>query len=811
MKKIFIIICGIVTATSNSSSAGNTINSPGTTLSGRITDKSTGESLPGAVIYITDLKTGSAADSAGNYSIDNLPQSIVLVQVSLLGYKLIAERIDLSTTLTKNFAMETSIAELNEIVVTGLSQASERNRTPTPISTITPLKLLQGSSTNLIDAIAAQPGISQVTTGTGISKPVIRGLGYNRVVVVNDGIRQEGQQWGDEHGIEMDEFAINKVEILKGPASLSYGSDAMAGVINMLSAPTLPEGKITGNILTNYQTNNGQFGNSANLAGNIKGYIWDVRYSNKMAHAYQNKYDGYVLNSGYKENTVGGITGFNGSWGYSHLHFSSYNLTTGIVEGDRDSASGNFVKPIALNDSTEEAAIATADDFNSYSPLTPYQKIHHYKAVLNNNFIIGNGNLNAILGWQQNQRQEYGNILYPNDYGLYFLLNTINYDIRYQLPEKNNLNLSFGLNGMQQSSQNKGSEFLIPEYNLFDIGIFAIFKKSIDKLDVSGGLRYDSRNEKGKDLFLNSKGEKVASNYANAFKQFTAFNSTFSGISGSIGATYQFSEKVFTKLNLSRGFRAPNIAEIGANGVHEGTGRYEIGDAGLAAENSLQCDYSIGLNSMHVSAEANLFYNYISNFIYSGRLSNAAGGDSIIDNTPVYKFMSGDADLYGGEFIIDIHPHPLDWLHFENTFSFVQSMQRNQPDSTKYLPFTPAPKFTTELKATSKKPGKNLANAYVQAGMDFYFRQDKFYAANKTETATPQYALLNFGVGADIVSKSKTLFSIYISANNLADIAYQSHLSRLKYEAVNMATGRTGVYNMGRNISFKVLIPIRIK
>ena len=131
-----------------------------------------------------------------------------------------------------------------------------------------------------------------------------------------------------------------------------------------------------------------------------------------MAHAYQNKYDGYVLNSGYKENTVGGITGFNGSWGYSHLHFSSYNLTTGIVEGDRDSASGNFVKPIALNDSTEEAAIATADDFNSYSPLTPYQKIHHYKAVLNNNFIIGNGNLNAILGWQQNQRQEYGNILF---------------------------------------------------------------------------------------------------------------------------------------------------------------------------------------------------------------------------------------------------------------------------------------------------------------------------------------------------------------------------------------------------------------
>ena len=161
--------------------------------------------------------------------------------------------------------------------------------------------MLRNSATNIIDAISNVPGVSQITVGPIISKPVIRGLGYNRVVTVNDGVRQEGQQWFDEFGIEIDEYTVDKVEILKGPASLSYGSDAMAGVINMLAAPPLPEGKIKGSFLENYQTNNGLWAGSFNLGGNSKGFIWDLRYTNKMAHCYKNKYDGFVANSGYSE------------------------------------------------------------------------------------------------------------------------------------------------------------------------------------------------------------------------------------------------------------------------------------------------------------------------------------------------------------------------------------------------------------------------------------------------------------------------------------------------------------------------------
>ena len=786
------------------------IASGSVTLQGKVTDKATGEGLPGVEIYFPDLKKGTTTDIDGIYTIENLPVTKALIQVSFIGYKLIAETIDLATTTTKDFMLEEAVMELNEVVVTGLSKSAEKRRTPTPITTISTAELRALNASNIIDAIASRPGIDQVTTGPGISKPVIRGLGFNRVVVVNDGIRQEGQQWGDEHGIEIDEYGVNRVEILKGPASLAFGSDAMAGVINFLPAPTLPKGKISGSVLANYQTNAGLIGGSADLAGNINDYIWDVRYSGKESHAYQNAYDGYVFNSGFKENNLSGILGVIKSWGYSNIHFSVYDMTPGIVEGERDSASGQFIKPVAIG-GEEGEAIATEDDFRSYTPQVPFQKIHHYKAVSNSSFVLGNGSLKTILGWQQNRRQEYGEILTPDEYGLYFFLNTVNYDIRYNLPELNKWNISVGANGMYQKSQNKGTEFLIPDYHLFDFGIFALARKSFEKLDVSGGLRFDTRQEKADALYLDAFGERTDHPDGDSFLQFSDIDAQFQGFSGSIGATYQFSEQVFAKLNLSKGFRTPNIAEISANGVHEGTVNYIIGVPTLKAESSWQWDFALGVNSHYITAELDLFSNKINNYIYLEKLSRSMGGDSLTDGYATYKYTSGDAHLYGGELSIDVHPAPIDWLHFENGFSWVRAVQADQPDSTRNLPFTPAPKLTSELKANVKKIGKNLVNGFFMIGVDNYFRQDHFYSAYGTETATPGYTLLNVGLGADFVSNNRTLFSLFINANNLTDVAYQNHLSRLKYEAVNNVTGRMGVYNMGRNVSVKLVVPIQVK
>ncbi|MCO5248890.1 MAG: TonB-dependent receptor [Chitinophagales bacterium] len=805
MKKIILIMVVLGTTILDIYAQNNAY------LNGKIIDQKSGEALSGVSVYFPDLKTGSITDSIGNYKIFNLPKIKLLVEVAYLGYQQIVQQIDLSVTTKKDFELKEAVTETGEIVITGLSSAVEQNHTPSPISVITPTQLKQSSATNIIDALTTIPGISQVTTGAGISKPIIRGLGYNRVVVINDGIRQEGQQWGDEHGLEIDEYGVNRVEILKGPASLTYGSDAIAGVINLLPPPTLPEGVIKGNLLMNYQTNNGLIGTSLEMGGNQKGFIWDFRFSQKYAHSYTNKYDGYVFNSGFRENNIGGTIGVNKSWGYSHLSFSSYRFQPGIIEGERDSTTGVFTKPIAINDSITDEAIAENSDFKSYQTSVPYQKIHHHKIVSSNNIYLRNGSLKATLGWQQNKRQEYEEISNPKEYGLYLYMNTLNYDFRYHYPSQKNREFSLGVNGMYQNSKNKGIEFLIPDYSLFDFGIFTTIRKSWEKWTLSGGVRYDIRTESGKNLWLDENEERIFTPDTHSDHLFSDFHLNFQGISGSIGTTYRINKVLYTKLNLSKGFRAPNIAEISANGVHEGSAQYLLGSHILKPENNYQIDYILGGNSKHITFEADLFYNRINNYIFLEKLQNSLGTDSLTAGYQTFEYTQGNAHLFGGEITIDIHPHPLDWLHFENSFSYVQSVQDNQPDSMKYLPFTPTPKLHSELRADIKKLGNNLANAYFKIGVDKYFRQNHFYAAYNTETATSGYTLLNAGIGTDILAKDKTILSIYFNADNLTNFAYQSHLSRLKYLDVNNATGRTGVYNMGRNFSFKVVLPIGVK
>ena len=805
MKHIIIILAGLLLSLISTNSV-LAVNMTGKTeLKGKVTDKATGQSVPGVSIYFPDLKTGTVSDLDGNYIINNLPVTKLMIQVSFLGYKTIAVPIDLTVTTLHDFELETAATEINEVVVTGQSAGTEQKRTPAPVAMVPKTALLQNSSTNIIDALAKEPGVSQVTTGTGISKPVIRGLGYNRVVVVNDGIRQEGQQWGDEHGIEIDEFGVNRVEILKGPASLAYGSDAMAGVINMISAPSLPDGAIHANLTSNYQTNNGLIGNSVDFSGNKNGFIWDARYSNKLSHAYQNKYDGYVFNSGFRENDANALLGVNRAWGYSHLKLSLYYMEPGIVEGERDSVTGKFTKTTFLPDGSEVTEPANSSDFKSYHPSTPSQKIAHYKAVWNNNFFIGQSNLKATIGFQQNQRKEFEE---PDNYGLFFMLNTLNYDIQYNLPEWNNWKIALGAGGMWQQSLNKGTEFLVPAYHLFDVGTYTILSKQLGDFDVSGGLRFDHRAESIDALYLDANENVVASAGPGVTERFAASDETFKGVSGSLGATWQISNSTYTKLNLSRGYRAPNIAELGSNGVHEGTFRYEIGNPDLKPENSLQLDWIVGMNTEHVSAELDLFHNTVDHFIFSHKLNSTDGGDSIREDATVFKFSQGKAQLYGGEFRLDIHPHPLDWIHFENTFSFVNATLNNQPDSSKYLPLIPPAHWLSDLKIQFEPIRHILDNTYVKFGIDHNWAQDHYYAAFDTETRTPGYTLLNFGAGTDFVSHNKTLCSLYISVNNLTDVAYQSHLSRLKYGDVNNVTGRTGIYNMGRNISFKLLIPI---
>lgn len=784
-------------------------------LKGTVTDKSSNNPLPGATIYFPDLHVGTTTDAQGRYEIKHLPKGKFLVEVHYIGYAAYTETIQMNGDTRKDFTLSETLLEKNEVVITGVNMATTLRKTPTPVSVIRRDYLDENISTNIVDAIAKLPGVSQLTTGPAISKPFIRGLGYNRVVVVGDGVRQEGQQWGDEHGIEIDDYNVSKVEVLKGPSSLVYGSDALAGVVNIVPLANVAAGQIKGNVAANYLTNNGQISYHADIAGTSKGgFSWSAFGTQKFAHDYKNKYDGYVFNSRFRNTNYGGSLGVNKQWGSSVLRFTSFNQHLGLVEGERDE-NGQFIKPVNDNGVADEAVV-TADDFKSYRIGIPGQKITHNKLVWDNNVYLHNGGrLALILGYQWNRRKELGDVLAPEEPELFLKLNTFNYGLRYYLPEMNGWQTTIGVNGMQQKNDIGGEEYLIPAYNLFDAGVFAVTSKTFNKLTVSGGLRFDNRHMDIKGLMLDEEGEPVNNG---GETKFANFDRNFSNVSGSAGLSYAASHQVTLKLNVARGFRAPNVSELAANGVHEGTIKYEYGNGDLKPEVSTQGDLGLEFNSQHISLSTGLFYNHITNFIFARKLLNAAGTDSIPatdneDGYSAFRYQQNTANLYGGEIMLDIHPHPIDWLHFENTFSYVRSSVSGGTDSTKYLPNIPAARWISELKGSFKKVGTVMQNVYIGIQMDKTFAQNDIFAAYETETTTPGYTLLNAGIGTDFVNKKsgRTLFSLHLAANNLTDVAYQNHLSRLKYAAENEVTGRVGVFNMGRTFSMKVAIPIDFK
>lgn len=781
-------------------------------LTGKVTDAETGEPLPGVTIYISDLKKGSITNDAGQFTVDGLRKGKFLVEFKLIGYTARVETVQLDGQTELNVALSSMATELHEVVVTGISHTSELRKNPIPLTTLNNQLLTENTSTNLIDNIAKKPGISQISTGAAIAKPVIRGLSYNRIITLYDGTRQEGQQWGDEHGIEIDEFSVDRVEIIKGAGSLMYGSDGLGGVINFLTPNPAAPGSIVGKWISNYQTNNGLFGNSVSTAGNINGIYWLMRVSNKTSRSYSNAYDGTVFNSGFHETNLNASLGITKKWGYSEFTVSSFNQSIGLVEGDRD-ADGHFTR-IKNENGAEEEVTVTDDELDSYTLFIPNQTIQHFRVSNTSNFYLPDSRVQLNVGYQQNKRKEFGNVLDENQAELYFDLQTANYSVIYFLPSFQEWEFSTGMSGMFQQNLNKGVEFLIPEYTSYDWGAFGFVKRPVGKLDLAGGLRYDIRSINSNSLYLDADGNPTDD--PSMQMKFNDAHVTFKNISASAGATYEFSKLLTGKLNLSRGFRAPNISELASNGIHEGTLRYEYGNFNLKAETSLQFDVSAMLNSKHVTLEMSLFQNTIDNYIYTEKLLTSNGMDSIPDPgdpAPAYQYVQGKARLRGGELTMDIHPHPLDWLHFENSFSFVAAENTSvKNDSGKYLPFIPAPRLQSELRATVPTLAGIFSNAFMKVEFNYFWKQDRALLENGTETPTASYALWNIGVGTAVKNKiNPELFSIYFTVANVFDKAYQNHLSRLKYAAENPVTGRAGVFNMGRNFSVKIVVPMTFR
>lgn len=762
-------------------------------FSGEVKDAHTGKAIEGVSVYISDIKMGSTTNSKGEFNISNISDGKHLVEVSHIGYATIAFEILINGDTKKLVLLQPAIVENNAVVVTGVTKATQLKNIPFQVSVMKKQELLETSSMNLIESISKKAGISSISTGPAISKPLIRGLGYNRVLTINDGVRQEGQQWGDEHGIEIDEASVNKIEVLKGPASLVYGSDAMAGVINIISNVPTPNNTIKMNIGSNYQTNNQLRSFNGNISGNKNGINWNVYGTIKAASDYQNKYDGYVFNSKFNEHNAGGYIGYNADWGFSHILLSNFDLKAGLVEGKRDPLTGNFLKTISNISDT----IATNADFTSTEPMIPYQHIRHFKIASDNSFKVRAHHLSVNLGWQQNQREEFGNPEDPTERSLFFDMKTITYTTQFHFKEINGFKTSIGINGMSQSNTNLGIEQLIPDYTLFDAGIFVFSQKQFKNLNISGGLRYDHRN-------INVQKLKVDDTEIG-----DAFTNQFGNVSGSVGVTFPFNNHINVKLNLARAFRAPSIPELSSNGAHEGTIRYEYGNKSLKSETSTQIDASIDCNYEHFSFNLAGYYNLFDNFIYYQKLQTNIGLDSIVNELTAFQFNQQKANLAGVEINLDIHPHPLDWLHIENTFSYVKGFFQESIEGSDNLPFMPAAKLLTEFRADSKSLNKILKNAYFKIEMENTFAQNNAFTAYNTETPSLGYTIFNVGLGTEVCNKkSRQLFSIYLTASNITDVAYQNHLSRLKYADINNLTGRMGVYNVGRNFGVKVLVPL---
>lgn len=780
-------------------------------IQGTVKDAKDQSAITGASVYIPDLKKGTLTDVDGKFIVENLPRGKFLVQFKFVGYGTVVKLIDVGQPGELNITLNSSVTELSEIVISGVSHSTELKKNPIPIATLSSEVLNANVGTNIIANIAQEPGVYQVSTGVAVAKPIIRGLGYNRIITIYDGIRQEGQQWGDEHGIEIDEFSVDRVEIIKGAGSLLYGSDGLGGVINFLSPNPVAVGSIETKLISNYQTNHGLVSNSIMNAGNKKGFFWLGRASQKTAHAYKNPYDGYVFNSGFNEKDFTLSAGLNKSWGFSQLSYSSFQQNIGLVEGDRD-PEGNFIRLANVDGSAEEIQVFN-DELKSYSINIPRQHIDHKRLSSTTNLYYRETRFQLNLGYQQNLRKEYGDVLNSDEPNLFFDLKSANYNLTAYLPEIMGWDFSLSTSGMWQQNQNKGLEFLIPEYTMFDWGAVLFAKRNFNHLDVAGGIRFDHRMLSTDALYLDDAG--MATNDQSKTQKFSADQVSFKNYSASAGLTYQFSDFVTVKFNTSRGFRAPNISELTSNGKHEGSLRYEYGNFELKPETSVQADFAMLFNSPHISAEVSVYQNNINHYIYTKKLLAKDGNDSIpdlLDPYPAYAYTQGKAKLTGGELSIDLHPHPLDWLHFENALSLVYARNRSEhADSSKYLPFTPAPRLQSEIRANTRK-WKNVSNVFFKIQYQHYWKQDRVLLENRTETPNPSYTLWNAGFGFDVLGKKeRTLFSFYFTVENVFDAAYQNNLSRLKYAAENPLTGRQGIFNMGRNFSFKVLIPVVCK
>ncbi len=706
-------------------------------LSGTITNQEK-KPLSGVSITISDLHKGTTTDENGMYSISNLPIGTNKITFSILGHTtqnkaLIIQKGDNNLDLI----LAATAFQMDEVIVaTAFHKLQSQNVMKVEHQSMKSLQ--QKGTATLIEGLATIPGVSQVSTGTSIGKPVIRGLSGNRVLVYSQGVRLENQQFGDEHGLGLNDAGVESVEVIKGPASLLYGSDALGGVLYFNPEKFAKANSFQGDFGQKLFSNT--VGSNSTLGLKIASENWKylVRGTYNIHSDYKITDGNRVTNTRYNEQD------FKTAIGYSNAHLSSvfrYNFNQ-------------------LDLGIPENGIGTQTTSNKTD--YPKQGVFNHLLSLNSILFLKNSKLEIDLGFISNDRSEYTENTIAN---LHMKLKTFNYDLKYHLPKFGKIESIVGVQGMQQTNKNSGIEFLIPNAATTDFGVFGTTNYEWKTNVVQAGLRFDTRK-------ISSEGHGIIGDEGS----FEALNKNYTSANAALGYKTNLNENITLRLNVASGFRAPNLAELTSNGVHEGTNRYEIGNSNLKTEQNVQTDLNVEYKNSHFEFFANGFYNHINNYIYS------APSGIIIAQNDVFDYVQNDAKLYGGEFGIHFHPHPIDWLHFESSFETVTGQKQNGD----YLPLIPANKWDNSIRAEFYVK-KWLKEGFTTLNISNTFNQNK---VGGFETNSNGYVLVNLGIGGN-VQFGKTAFSFNLNGNNLTNKNYIAHLSRLKTD---------GIPNMGRTI-----------
>ena len=680
-----------------------------------------------AKIYFVDLGTTIYTDANGKWHIDDAPSGTNHVIVSAVGYETLHKDIILDKETPSIIYLHTSHHQFDKVIVSNdglLHRESITNVESHQLSEINKIP-----STTLGESISNIPGVYQTGIGTGVSKPVIRGFSGSRVVTYVNSLRIENQQWGGDHGLPVTSLGIGGVEVIKGPASLLYGADALGGVLYFVDEPYAERDHVDGFVSSRFEHNSLGTSNQAGIGYSRSKFRINVYggYDNFADFGIPN--GNQVLNSRFNQSSAKLALGLNKKRWFFNLRYNFYNGRIGLPGHTHDSV-------------PDPSSFQTTNQNRGRN--VPAQVIQNHLVSIENRFFFKNQELFITVGNTNNSLKEHEEKFTIPD--IVVNLNNSLYNIKWRARMSSNWEAIIGSQGMYQINQNGAvaTEILIPDSRTLDLGLYGLLRGDFNKWRILLGGRFDNRSIRTLDS--------------------VNFSGSYNGVNYSSGFAY-LGDKSTIRFNVSSGFRAPTTSELLSDGVHHGAFRYELGEDSLKTEKAIQIDASYGLHLDDLELIINPFFNHVRDYIYVDQI------DSTINSFDVYHYRQADfAMLYGLDFGFHYHPHFAHWIHLESSFSNIFAEDENKNP----LPLIPQTRINSQLKFEFNLKGKfKIENVVLQHL--YHFKQNRTGAI---ETATPAYNLINLGANLKI-DLEQPLF-IALGVRNLLNEHYIDHLSGLK-------------------------------